>query len=373
MREALVATGAAFSVFRRRRGALALLIVLIVMMGITVWSSYAVVRQERRTLLDLRRGKFEFFQLGFSCDPTSCRLALPNGQGFGPSFDAKILQGSNGQAPDPQVLRDFFNTNKAQIEDGVKQAAAVLYGDFSPRQILVARARSLGSLWGVIFVTLLAATLFGAEWRWSVWRTLLTHEPRRARVLFGKLAALWLLVAIAFIATLGLIAAADTVFRLVYNITASSGPTVGGIALRAGRALLGLEFFATLAATFAMMFRSSLAGLGGAGAIALADGVATQHFVFLRHYLPDQQVAVLLPHAGRFLAVASPWWRVVDGTFRCGLPGNGNVKGGPLVTSCQFIMFRPIQPGTAAAVLGAWLIAVALVSYIMLRVRDVPQ
>src|SRR2546423_11573583 len=363
MREAIAATGAAFTVFRRRRGAFALFVVLVAMMGVTVWGSYAVVRQERRTLAEVRRGRFQFFDLGFSCDPTSCRLALPNGQTLGPSLDPSIIQGTNGQPPDPQTLQDFFKSHTPQIEDGLRQAAAALNRDFSPRRILGARARSLGSLWGVIFVTLLGAALFGAEWRWSVWRTLLTHEPRRARVLFGKLTALWLLVAIAFIATLGLVAAADTIFRAVYSVEVGGGPTIGAMALGAGRSLLGVEFFATLAAMFAMIFRSSLAGLGGSLAIALLDGLATQHFVFLRHYLPDQQVAVLLPHSGRFLTVASPWWRTISGTLKC--PGFPN--------DCHFIAFRPIQPGTAAAVLGAWLVAAAVVAYVVLRARDVPQ
>src|SRR5439155_14792219 len=101
----------------------------------------------------------------------------------------------------------------------------------------------------------------------------------------------------------------------------------------------------------------------GALAISAAAGFATRHFVFLRHYFPDQQVAALLPHQARFLSVASPWWQSIDGVVRCGmLPG-----------SCSFTRLNPIKPGFAAAVLGAWLIAAALAAYLVLRARDVPQ
>ncbi|HEV2685265.1 MAG TPA: hypothetical protein VGW79_01370, partial [Actinomycetota bacterium] len=139
------------------------------------------------------------------------------------------------------------------------------------------------------------------------------------------------------------------------------------IALLSGRSLLGMEFFATVAAMFAMMFRSSLAGLGGSLAVAVLDGLATRHFLFLRHYLPDQQISVLLPHSSPIVNPAGPWWSQITGTLRCGSATPGAFG------SCISVTFKRIQPGTAAAVLGAWLVAAVIGAYLVLRARDIPQ
>jgi hypothetical protein len=290
-------------------------------------------------------------------------MILPTGQPFGPPVDPSVVQGNGATPPDPQAQQQLLERLKPQIITAFHQFFAVVGREYSPKRIFLARARSLGSLWGVIFVALLGATLFGAEWRSSSWRTLLTHEPRRGRVLFGKFVALWLMVAFAFVVTLGLVSAADAIFRVIYHVGSGGGHGLGAITLGAGRALLGLEFFATLAAMFATILRSSLVGLGGPLAFVLLDGLASRHFVWLRHFLPDQQVAALLPHSGIYVDVSAPWWPRITYALKCG----------PFVSDCRVINFRPIPPGRAAAVLGAWLFAAAIGAYVVLRARDVPQ
>src|SRR5437899_7014824 len=93
---------AAFSVYRRRKGALVLFVVLVGVLAVTVWGSYSIVRDQRRTLADVKSGRLQFFNIPLLCDPSACRLALPNGEPFGPSFDPALVQEDNGQPPDPQ-------------------------------------------------------------------------------------------------------------------------------------------------------------------------------------------------------------------------------------------------------------------------------
>jgi ABC-type transport system involved in multi-copper enzyme maturation permease subunit len=362
MREQFAAFSAAFAVYRRRRGTFVLLIILIATIGVTVWGSYSILREQRRNLARIEKGQLGLV-VGYECDPQGCRMSLPTGEPFGPVLDPSSIQGNGNAPPDPQAQQQVLASLKPQIVASFNRFITSLAREYAPKRIFLARARSLGSLWGIIFVTFLGATLFGAEWRLSTWRTLLTHEPRRGRVLLGKFAALWLLVAIAFVVTLGLASAADSIFRVMYHVDAGGGHGLGPISLGAGRALLGLEFFATLAAMFATLVRSSLAGLGAPLAFALLDGLATRRFIWLRHFLPAQQVTALLPHRGVYVDVSAPWWPRISYTLRCG----------PLAGDCRAINLRPIPPGRAAAVLGAWLVAALLAAYAMLRARDVPQ
>src|SRR5438270_7403269 len=121
---------AAFTVYRRRKGALVLFVVLVGVLAVTLWGSYAIIRDQRRTLADLKNGRLQFFNLPLNCDSSSCHMALPNGQPFGPSFDSTLIQGDNGQPPDPQKLQDFFARNRAQIVDGLERISFELNKDF---------------------------------------------------------------------------------------------------------------------------------------------------------------------------------------------------------------------------------------------------
>jgi hypothetical protein len=218
----------------------------------------------------------------------------------------------------------------------------------------------------VLFAAIVGATLLGAEWRWGVWRTLLTHEPRRARVLVSRYALLWIVIAGGLVLTLAFTAVVDAVFRTMSSVGASGGPGLGAIGATAGKALLSVEVYGTVAGVLATIARTSFAGIGSL-IFLLGDGLATARFDWLRHISPSQQVAALIPPP--FLQERGYVWfpPQSSGAVTCApAPGGSNVL-------CTEKLLGPIPQARAVIVLVVWIALAAVVGWLFVRRRDVPQ
>jgi hypothetical protein len=264
-------------------------------------------------------------------------------------------------------------------EDDLRRAIPELIPEFradlakaeqrlSPRASLQSRARAAGVFWGVLFAVLTTSTLIGAEWRWGVWRTLLTHEPRRGRMILAKLSTVWTVIAIGYAVTLAFTAGLDVIFRSISHVSASGGPSIAGIARTSGKSLLSLEVYSTFAAAAAMTIRASLGGIA-ALALLLGDGLATAKWHWLRHGLPTQQIAHLLPApADNFFGGGYVWWTpVTGGQVTC------TTSPGGIIVECKELPLSIIPSWRAVAVLLAWIAGASLLAWVGLRSRDVPQ
>ena len=106
----------------------------------------------------------------------------------------------------------------------------------------------------------------------------------------------------------------------------------------------------------------------GALLFILVDGLASRRFTWLRHILPTQQIATLLPGSILGLRPGYAWWPLLQTGAQTCRPEAGNVS----VINC-FVGLKPIPHWRASVVLLGWLIAFAFASWAFLRARDVPQ
>ena len=371
---------------RRRRALKALLLATLAVFGLIAWSSYPNYRQQRTLIERLESGDLNaanLFEFGFACDEQTCQIVGRSGNPIGPRFPIEPQQpyqpptpGSTAE-PTPPFEKPRFGGPIS--EEDLKRAMPELIPEFraelarlaerlSPRASLQSRARAAGVFWGVLFAVLATSTLIGAEWRWGVWRTLLTHEPRRGRMVLAKLATVWTVVAIGFAMMLAFTAGLDAIFRSISHVSASGGPSVLGIARTAGKSLLSLEVYSTFAAAAAISIRASFGGIA-ALALLLGDGLATTKWHWLRHELPTQQIARLLPApANNFFGGGYVWWTpLTGGQVTC------TTSPGGIIVDCKETPLSVIPSWRAIVVLLAWIAGASLLAWVGLRSRDVPQ
>jgi ABC-2 family transporter len=367
----------------RRRSLIVLLGIALALLGTLAWTSYRDLNSQRKFLKDLQHGTFAtsaLFRFGVACfggggpqgppgspiapqGPESCQFIGPGGQPIGPSFKGDPF--NEGGLSKEQITKI-----RPQLIEAQRQVIRADERILRARTVFSSRVRSLGTLLGVVFIVILGSTFMGAEYRFGVWRTLLTHEPRRARVLIGKFIALWTLVLIAFVSTLFVMSVVDAVMRVVSHVHASGGASIARLVGKAGFALLVLELFATIAATFALAARVSLAGLLTLVMI-LGDHLLIGKYHFLRHYSPVQQVATLVPRLTT-IGTGYAWPPRLVGGVVC-QPSSVTGPGGGTFGTCREIMLKPIPHWRASVVLSAWLIGFVLLAWSALRARDVPQ
>ena len=370
----------------KRRSILFLFGAMLVVWGLITWGHYTEYRQQRDVILRADEGRLsteDFYRLvpgGFSCGPEqeptpgqpppttlTCQFTTGDGQTIGEPFvmtDFNKFQGAPGEKdPFIDAVRDALPKLLPAIRANLEREAARL----APLTVLRDRAQAIGTFFGILFMVIIAATFIGAEWRWGVWRTLLTHEPRRGRVLAAKFGAVWIAVALGTITVLAVTAGLDAIFRRLSDIDASGGPAVLTVARVTGRSLLSLELYATVAAALATTIRTSFAGVGSLLFI-LGDGLATNRFKWLRHFLPTQQIATLLPT--NLLERQPPgyvWWpRLTGGSDVCRSGGLG-------IVDCAPMPLKAIPHWRASLVIAAWIAFFVLVTWALLRKRDVPQ
>jgi len=385
---------------RKRRAAVAVLIIAIVVLGITAFTSYSQVRGLRRTEGQLRHlgpGVVPAFPYPIRCagdefggpvpgpgggfvvgpvpvptpstpaSPPVCHFFSESEGIFGPPLPGDVFgfyDASGTPLTDAERVAKL-ETIRPQLEAVVSQGLREAGTELAPRRLLQNRERSAGTLWGVLFTVLFVSTLFGAEWRWGVWKTLLTHEPRRGRVLASKIVATWTLVAVGYAVVLLVVTGIDAVYHMIWSVHGSGGPSWASLGMGFLHGLPGLELYATLAAAFAIFLRGSMAGLGGPLLLLVLDGLLLTRFVWLRPYSPTQQVAALLPRIPSNEVVSTMWFGQILSKTVC-----THSIGGAL--ECNIINLKPIPPLTASLVLLAWIALACAWAYAMLRSRDVP-
>jgi hypothetical protein len=362
---------------RKRRASLILLILVTALLGVIAFGTFMDLRQQRRFFDEaLRTGGIPITceGSGESGGAIACRFMGPAGP-LGPSLEQEAFEpkdtppGPDFRPPELELLRRM----RSQIEPEFRRQIRQQEGNYSPRRLFVVRTKIAGTFWGVLFAVLIGATLFGAEWRWSVWRTHLTHEPRRGRVLAGKVISLWIMVAAGFAVVLTLLAGIDQVFRAIFDVSARGGPGYASIAIDVARSLLSLELYATAAGATALIARTSIVGLAAPLGMLLGDGLLTNRFSQLRPFSATQQIAWLITRPenapGPFAAVA--WWPKITAKLTCAAGLRESFD--RFTVPCREIKLPPIPQTRAILVLLAWVAAFVAAAYLALRARDVPQ
>jgi hypothetical protein len=364
----------------RRRSLVLILVVVIALFGALAWTSYRELNSQRKFLHELQTGTFSrnsLLRFGVMCQggggppgpngeqtgpPPACQFVGPDGQPIGPTFAGDPFGGPGGGG----LSQSAIDQMRPQLIDSQKGLVHQTEQILGPRSLFSTRVRALGTFVGIVFAVLLGASFTGAEFRWGVWPTLLTHEPRRGRVLGSKLAALWTLVVIGFIAALATTFGVDVVMRIVSHVHASGGPTAVRLAKESGWATLSLELYATIAAAIALALRTSLAGMLTL-LLPIGDHLLIDKYHWLRHYFPVQQIATLLPAPHR-VGTAYVWFSRLTGGVVC----EPSVSPGAF-QQCREILLKPIPHWRASLVLVGWTVVFALAAWGLLRARDVQQ
>lgn len=373
VRSALSPLGAAIGAALRRRSLLILLVATLGVFGLMSWGSFSDLRSQRNLLDRADRGElrgFDVFQLRIStnCDGQTCFISTGDGRSLGIEFPQPTEEQFNKFDPNalPPEL-EVIERNLPELVSALREALDEQEDTLSPGATLRARIRAAGTFWGVLFAVLAGASLLGAEWRWGVWRTLLTHEPRRGRVLLSRFAMLWIVIAGGLAVTIGFTVGTDALFRALTDVDATGGPGIGTLARSVGKSLLSLEFYASMAGALATIVRTSFAGIGSL-VFLLAEGLAAGRFHWLRHFLPAQQVATLIPQFAGVETTGYAWWPpVLAGSVSC------SASPGGFEVTCTETLLEPIPHWRAALVLGAWVLVAGILAWIFVRRRDVPQ
>ncbi|MCU1601463.1 MAG: putative transporter integral rane protein [Frankiales bacterium] len=142
---------------------------------------------------------------------------------------------------------------------------------------LTAGFRASTGFLGILVFTLFL-TSFSSEFSQGTLRTLLVREPRRVRLLVGKLSAVLLLVAASLLLAEVLSIGLSAVLASSRDVPLSSWWTADGLQQAGGdylNALLASAFFGATGAAVAMLTRSTVVGL----AIGLAWLMPLEHIV----------------------------------------------------------------------------------------------
>jgi len=289
----------------------------------------------------------------------TCQVIGPGGEPIGPPLPGDAFSTPEGPS------QSFIDQITPQLIDAQRQVIATTESLLTMRALFEIRVRALGTFLGILFIVFFASTFFGAESRWSVWRTLLTHEPRRGRILASKFGALWTFVLAGLVVALGISVAVDVAMRVVLNVNATGGPSIAGLAKQTGWAALTLTTSATIAASLALMVRTSIAGMG-AFLVLLGDHLLVQRFLWLREYSSTTQVASLLPEPAT-ISTGYVWFPHVTHSIEC------TRAAGASFPECTEVLLKPLSHWHAGVVLAAWLVAFLLAAWALFRVRDVPQ
>jgi ABC-type transport system involved in multi-copper enzyme maturation permease subunit len=296
-------------------------------------------------------------------DEPTCQFVGPDGTPIGPTFQGDPIAALKRG----EVTQSFIDELKPQIVASLRKQVDEAQKELGLRRLLQSRIRSLGTFVGILFAVLFSATFLGAEIRWGVWRTLLTHEPRRGRMVASKLGAMLTYVLVGFILCLVVSTVIDVLMRNVLDVSTSAnvGPAISRLVKEAGWAALSLGVYATISGALTLTVRTSLAGVT-ALLLLLGDHLLVSKFTWLRAYLPVQNVASLLPQPATITS-GYVWPPLIEVKFQCVR------QAGTVVVECKEIMLERIPHGRASLVLGAWVIGFMLAAWAAFRSRDVPQ
>lgn len=192
---------------------------------------------------------------------------------------------SNATA-DPRTVREELLTSLAQMEQ-------IRESGLSARGAALLRVNAVGSGLGIVVVVILAASLFGAEWRWRTIGAKVAAQPDRALLLSAQMFSMWIIVAGVALVTVLLASVVDLLMRLRLDIP-SSAPAGRGVLGYFLTALLALLIFSSGAAGLATLFRSSLGGAAGTLLLTAADAWVASAFTSIRGFSLSSQVRSLL-------------------------------------------------------------------------------
>jgi ABC-type transport system involved in multi-copper enzyme maturation permease subunit len=260
-------------------------------------------------------------------------------------------------------LNEQIESYRTRIDDRRIQLA--------PEQSHFFLLRFFGTAVGVFISMVLASTVVGADFRWSYWKTLTAHEPRRARVVLAKVVTIWLFILVGLAIVLGLSYPVNSLFAQIYDVRPFGGSPQADLLLDdLGRAWVVNGTYATLAAAIVLATRSNLAGLVGSLALLGIDGLVSGRVPVpsYRFGSPAQQVAALFPKPialSSFADVPGAQWfapmqitRVIERT--------------PNSISLEYTPLAPIPPEQAVVVLICWSLVFLLLAALAMKSRDIP-
>jgi hypothetical protein len=207
---------------------------------------------------------------------------------------------------DPESLRTLQNLQRQNQQD-LRNLRTYLGPRYVHRFVL----GFWGTLPGILTSMLLAATLFGAEFRWDYWKMLAIQEPRRVRIVGAKLIVLGLLTITGLLVLLLTSFGLNELFLNLHNFKVERvRPPLLEIAGWLGRAFITTYTYGTIASAISVAFKSALSGFGGAFGVLFLDtfvqrvlsGGASQFTPYTFSPFPAQQVANLF--VGDSLGVA---------------------------------------------------------------------
>jgi ABC-2 type transport system permease protein len=217
-----------------------------------------------------------------------CTAAMGSGEG---SSGGVVIVGRGGRRASPEELRRICQRSVPPDVDQSLHLTDLWSADGSDDSVWAVTSvfLAIGALIG-------AASMVGAEWKAGTMTTVLTWEPRRARLAVAKLAAVGLLAAAVSVALQLVLAGA------LLPTMAAKGTTSGadGEWLRAAAGGLGRSgalaaLAAVVGAGVAMVGRSTAAALGAAFAyLAIGESI-------LRAWKPEQSRWLLGENATIFL------------------------------------------------------------------------
>jgi ABC-2 type transport system permease protein len=239
-------------------------------------------------------------------DISSAELESRRSRAFA-EFEECLERG--GPAPGPREVPDADGPGR-QVPVGERCGIAV--GDLEDPRFALADVKGIlqgttGPL--VVVAWLLGASSIGADWQSRTITTLLTWEPRRARVLLAKASAS-AIVACGFALVAGaLLAAALLPSAYLHGTTAGTGGTFG-------RSLAGVVLRSTAMIAIASTLGFAVASIGRNTAAAL--GIGFGYFLVLENvvggFLADYRRWLLLGNAIVFVAGEDEGGEVVGRT-----------------------------------------------------------
>jgi ABC-type transport system involved in multi-copper enzyme maturation permease subunit len=239
-------------------------------------------------------------------DVSSAELSARRRQAFA-EFEACLER--RGPEPGPREVPEAGGSRR---EVPVEERCGVAVGDLSDPRFALADLKGIlqgttGPL--VVVAWLMGASSIGADWQSRTITSLLTWEPRRARVLFAKASASAIVACGFALLTGALLVAALLPSAYLHGTTAGTGGTFG-------RSLAGVVLRSTAMIAIASTLGFAVASIGRNTAAAL--GIGFGYFLVFENvvgsFLADYRRWLLLGNAIVFIAGEEEGGEVVGRT-----------------------------------------------------------
>lgn len=264
-----------------------------------------------------------------------------------------------------EVLR--LRETLAESTDLHKTRIRVLEKEYSSSNLHKIVLTLFGTGPGIALSVLLAATLFGAEFRWGYWKTIATHQPARGRVILAKFCVMWMMLLVGLILVAVLAYPIYLVLGRLYGIHSNvTWPPVASLMPMLMKAWVTLVSYASLTAAAVVVFRASLAGIVVSVSFVMLDGLVSARIGFLKRLLPVQQVAELFGDASETFGVLSRVWFPPASLAANQIPLTFSPQDGELLA-------EPISSGLGVVVLLVWALMASLSAMYFMNRLDIPD